>query len=247
MNALERSSHTFKKLLIFNASLLVALSLQRLVLFFVVVRYWLFGVDSDAIAASFFAGFRFDLCVVGFLNIPVLFMIWILSISRIQNSSSAFLQSFRRWGLGLYLGMVTFLLHFMGMLDMMYFAANGRRWTYYDLQESGLSFIFQVTEKWGGLFTSAVILFFITLWFFRCLLYLYRLRLHTFSDEVLESRPSLWRSVLFGVILPFLVVASAARGTWTAHHINIEHAQVSQNPALVQMALSPVWAFDKKF
>lgn len=235
------------KLLAFNGSVLFAMSLQRLVLFLVVVRHWLFGADGFTIASSFVMGLRFDLCVLGFINIPVLLLTWVISTDSVANSSNKALRFFRQWSLVIYLGVTTFIIHLLGMLDLMYFASAGRRWTYYDWQGSGLSFISQVSGKWGFVFTTGVVVLFVFLWVFRCLMQLYRVQLQKMplqSERLAQSKALL---ILFGAVLPFFIVALAARGTWTAHHINAEHAEVSQNPALNQMALSPVWAFDKKF
>lgn len=235
------------KLLAFNGSVLFAMTLQRLVLFLVVVRHWLFGADGVTIASSFVMGLRFDLCVLGFINIPVLFITWAISSEYFVNSQNKVVQLFRKWSLWIYLGTTTFVIHLLGMLDLIYFAGNGRRWTYYDWQEKGLEFVSQVASKWGFMFTTGVVVLFIFLWAFRCMVQLYRSQ---FQQVPLQSE-RLGRSkalvILLGAVLPFFVVALAARGTWTAHHINAEHAEVSQNPALNQMALSPVWAFDKKF
>ncbi|WP_413289732.1 hypothetical protein [Bdellovibrio sp. HCB337] len=247
MNALNRSSQIFMKLLAFNGSVLFAMTLQRLVLFLVVVRHWLFGADGVTIASSFVMGLRFDLCVLGFINIPLLFVTWAICSDYFVNSQNKFVQFFRKWSLGIYLAITTFVIHLLGMLDLMYFAGNGRRWTYYDWQKSGLDFVSQISEKWGFVFTTGVVVLFIFLWAFRCMVQLYRAELQKTplqSERLAQSKVLL---ILLGVVLPFFVVALAARGTWTAHHINAEHAEVSQNPALNQLTLSPVWAFDKKF
>ena len=246
-NTLNRSVDLFRKILFFNASVLFAMTLQRLVLFLVVVRHWLFGADGFTMASSFGAGLRFDLCVLGFLNIPVLFFVWLISSERVVKSSLQPVPLFRKWGLAVYLALTTLAIHVLALFDMMYFAGNGRRWTYSDWQETGLSFVTQVGGKWGALFTTGVVLLFLLLWVFRCLHSLYRVRIYNVNEEPLKFAHSMPAMIFLGIVLPIFIVALAARGTWTAHHINIQDAQVSPNQALNHLALSPAWAFDKKF
>lgn len=247
-NTLNRSIQIFKKLAIFNGSVLLSMSLQRLVLFLVVVRHWVFNADGFSVGMSFLNGARFDLCVLGFMNIPVVFIVWWLCSDAMAMAQNHWLQRIRRWILWVYLGVTTLIIHALGLLDMMFFALNNQRWTYYAWQESGFSFFNRVASAWGGVFTFGVIALFLMLWIFRCLFVLYKVQLQILPEVGLKFGKSKGILVLLGIVLPFVVTALAARGTWTAHHINMEHArEVSENPSLIQMTLSPVWAFDKKF
>lgn len=247
MNALNRATQLFTKIMFVNGSVLFSMSLQRLVLFLVVVRHWLFGADGLTVAMSFINGARFDLCVLGFFNIPVLFIVWGLSTDAVANSSNKVVQFLRAWILWIYIGVTTLIIHILGLFDMMFFAANTRRWTYFDWQEAGFGFIGKVATSWGVLFTFGVIMLFVLLWLFRCIFTLYKVRLDSVALENLKYRESKLALIVLGALAPLFITALAARGTWTPHHINIEHAQVSQIQALNQMTLSPVWAFDKKF
>ncbi|MBC7372131.1 MAG: hypothetical protein H7326_11225, partial [Bdellovibrionaceae bacterium] len=83
------------------------------------------------------------------------------------------------------------------------------------------------------------------LWVFRSVFILFRVQLHTV--DVPPGQENLARDVFMGLILPIFIVALATRGTITAHHLGFEHAEVSQIQGLNQLALSPLWAFDKKF
>jgi hypothetical protein len=163
------------------------------------------------------------------------------------NTPNRILQSLRKWTLWIYLGTTTLVIHVLGLFDMMFFAANGHRWTYFDWQESGLLFLGKIASAWGGLFTFGVTALFLLLWIFRCIFTLYKLQPQATPLEETKFGKSKAALLVTGFLLPLFVVALAARGTWTAHHINIEHAEVSQIQALNQMTLSPVWAFDKKF
>jgi hypothetical protein len=245
MNTMNRSYQLFKKILVFNGSVLFAMTLQRLVLYLVVVRHWLFGAESPEVIQSFAVGIRFDLCVLGFMNIPVLFLMWWVCSNMMTKTDNKVFVFIRRWSLWIYFGVTTLVIHLLAMLDLMYFASNGHRWTYYDWEKSGLDFFFTTVQRWGALFTGGIIAFFLLLWVFRSLFVLFRIQMHT-TDSASEKK-SLAIEVLRGIVAPVFLVALAARGTLTAHHLGMEHSEVSHVQALNELALSPVWAFDKKF
>ncbi len=249
MNLLSKSSQIFSKLLVFNSSVLFSMSLQRAVLFLVVVRHWIFGSDRLSIAESFINGVRFDLCVLGFINIPMLFFVWAISMDFTINTPNKVFQLLRKWTPWIYLIVTTLIIHILGLFDMMFFAANSQRWTYYDWRDSGLSFLGRVANAWGGFFTFGVIALFLMLWLFRGVLPLRKIQQELDTMPVKKANFRKSKAVLFltGFLLPLLTVALAARGTWTAHHLNKEQAEVSQIQILNQMTLSPAWAFDKKF
>jgi hypothetical protein len=246
MNLLSRSDQIFRKLLSFNVSVLLAMSLQRLVLFLLVVRHWIFGSDGTVIGNAFLTGARFDLCVLGFLSIPALCIVWLICTDTLIHSKNPAVQSLRKWILWFYLGAVTLVIHVLGLLDLLYFANTGHRWTFADWQGHGLGFIAKTSERWGWIFTLGVVAVFILLWVVRCLFALYKVQLHTapIPEGTTPSRIKLW---CLGAILPVLVVAFAARGTWTPHHLERQDAQISPIASLNQLALSPLWIFDKTF
>lgn len=245
MQMLNRSFQIFAKLMVFNSSLIFAMSLQRLVLFLVVVRHWVFGTSGTVIGETFLAGLRFDVCVVAFLNIPALFIVWWLCSDVAIRSESSVVRALRKWSLWVYMGVASLLIHLMGMFDLMFFATSGHRWTMTDWNKQGFDFFVTVISKWGSLFTGGIIAFFLLLWVFRSVFILFRVQLHTV--DVPPGQENLARDVFMGLILPIFIVALATRGTITAHHLGFEHAEVSQIQGLNQLALSPLWAFDKKF
>ena len=83
------------------------------------------------------------------------------------------------------------------------------------------------------------------LWVFRCIFILFRVQLHV--QDLLQGQLKPGTLVVRGAIAPIFITALAARGTVSAHHLGMEHAEVSQVQSLNQLALSPLWAFDKKF
>jgi hypothetical protein len=244
-NVLHRSSQIFKKLLVFNGSVLFAMSLQRAVLFLLVVRHWLFGTPGSVVGDVFFTGFRFDLCVLGFISIPVLFIVWGICTDTMIASQNRTVQFLRKWSLWIYLGITTLIIHVLGLVDLFYFSTSGQRLTFVALQSQGFSFIEKCLSRWGWLFCFGIAAVFALLWVFRCLFILYRVQLHT--EPLPAGTGVAGRTWILGGLLPVVVVASAARGTWTAHHLAMEHAQLTQITPLNQLALSPLCAFDKKF
>ena len=245
MQIFNRSFQIFSKLMVFNSSLIFAMSLQRLVLFLIVVRHWIFGTSGTVIGESFLAGLRFDICVLGFINIPALFIVWWICSDAATKSANPVVKSLRKWSLWVYMGLMSLVIHVMGMFDLMFFATSGHRWTFTDWQKQGFDFFVTVVAKWGSMFTGGVIAFFLLLWVFRSVFILFRVQLHTV--DVLPGRENKLRDIFLGLLLPICIAALAARGTITPHHLGMEHAEVSQIQSLNQLALSPLWAFDKKF
>ena len=245
MQVLNRSYQIFQRLFLFNSSVLLAMSLHRLVLFLVVVRHWSFGSSTQTYIDTFVAGIRFDLCVLGFMNIPVLFIVWWICTDAMIQTRRPILKVLRKWSLWIYLGATTLIIHISAMLDLMYFATSGHRWTYSDWQSSGLDFFGTGASRWGSLFTSGIVAFFVVLWVFRCIFILFRVQLNVL--DLPKEQLKLCQQALRGAIIPLFIVTLAARGTFTAHHLNLKHAEVSQVVSLNQLALSPIWAFDKKF
>lgn len=245
MQVLNRSYQIFRKLLIFNGSVLFSMSLQRLVLFLIVVRHWTFAASAGTLVETFVAGIRFDLCVLAFINIPVLFVTWWICSDQMLQTKNPILNFLRKWSLWIYLGGTTLVIHVFGLLDLMFFATSGHRWTYADWQSAGVEFFGTVATRWGSLFTGGVVAFFLMLWVFRCLFILFRVQLHV--SDLPTDQLKLWPQIMRGVVVPVFILALAARGTVTAHHLGFEHAEISSVQGLNQLALSPIWAFDKKF
>jgi hypothetical protein len=46
-------------------------------------------------------------------------------------------------------------------------------------------------------------------------------------------------------VIPVLLVAGAARGTWTAHHLEKADSEISAWENVNELALNAVWAWDK--
>jgi len=48
------------------------------------------------------------------------------------------------------------------------------------------------------------------------------------------------------LVLPFLLFAAGARGTWTSHHLELQDSeQISNTPQLNELSLNALWTLDK--
>lgn len=209
--------------------ILIWLSWVRLIVF----SYSVFpdhGWHKD-VAKAFFAGFRFDLLVLGFLWIPLFFIFWIFYFSdflpRVQN----FLKA--------YFVIIVISLGFISIYDYAWFDIYKIRMTATSFNEAGFWSFIESFLKISQLSAMALILAPMVVLIF------FILTQKLVTSKSSKLRPHKRILEFPQVLLSFLLIASAARGTWTAHHLNIEHAQVSELAILNQLALSPVWNLDK--
>lgn len=182
----------------------------------------------------FFQGFRFDLLVWGFFWIPIFFVIWISYwIFANHKKYLTYLAELGR----IYFSVLSALLAMIYFLDYFHFERNLDRITYFDWRLQGFvasfswSAVFFVTLLFGGLLAIEYIMLLKGRPFFRN----FELKINNWS-----------RGKKIGVIfLQFLMIALAARGTVTAHHLNIEHSFISNNSTTNELVLNPVWNWDK--
>jgi hypothetical protein len=203
-----------------------------------VLRLLIFGAVYQAkiqngsdLPAALFAGFRFDLCVMGFFWIPIVVVTW---------ASTFFIHPrklFFFWKLYFVLGiLIIFDLSWMDLfwsmvsnvrLNAQFFQADSRI-----ILDQGWHLL-GPAKAWictlGMGFSSLGLV-----------LWLYGLKLAKNYD--LPSKGKLALQVVGSLLL----VAFSARGTLTPHHIGIEHAQVSTDPLVNQIPLNAVWNLDKE-
>lgn len=208
--------------------ILVWMTLLRLLLYVTLFTKQL-GIHPD-LGKALFAGFRFDLCVLGFLWIPIVVITWL----------SAFFTSPRKlffaWKLYfVVIILLTFDLYWMDLfwtavsnarLNSEFFTADSRV-----ILDQGWKIVGN-QKAWICTLAMGISSLGLVLW-------LYGLKIKKTYD--LPNRAQLAGEILLSVFL----VAFAARGTWTPHHINIEHAQVSSEPLMNQIPLNPLWNLDK--
>ena len=213
--------------------ILLWMSLLRLLLFAALYQGRT-GFHPD-LPLAFFTGARFDLLILGFFWIPVVLFTWVYAT---LGDPRKLLKFYKLYFCALILMEFDF-----AWWDLLWVAAHQTRLNsqffssdFRSLISSGVTvlgsvraFIFPASM---GLSAFGLIL---SVWWLKFP------KQKDGSEGVSTSFP-LWT---IQIIASLLMVALAARGTWTAHHLNAEHAQISNNPWLNQLALNPIWNADK--
>lgn len=201
--------------------------LRALLYFF--VFYWQIKFHSD-LASAFWSGFRFDLLVLGFFWIPFVAFVWLLGLFGLAR------KLFLLWKV--YFVFVIVTVASLSWLDLFWTASHNTR-----LNSEIFKSSVGETLNWGWFSlggTPAII---------STILILYSSYLLFVSVGKLQSpgsSPKVSKSQLtFEVFISIILVAFAARGTWTPHHLNIEHSQVSSDPQVNQLPLNAPWNLDK--
>lgn len=234
--SLRFSSKVFFKIAILAFTMIVFMTLFRLNLYFLSV----FHATPDAafveIAQSFLAGFRFDLLVFGFLLIPIYFTVMI----------SALLQ---KWPRGVfvfyksYFVLTWFIICALTFIDFFHFAKFGQRMRYADYLQWNLNVLVDqfnsLPQNQSWIFCVITVLLF-SLGY----MLVKSLKFGDWKDEYSPHAGSKLEVVL-RVLIPLLVIVLAARGTVEAHHLGMEHSEVSLDKVINEMALNAVWCFDK--
>lgn len=212
--------------------ILLWMSLLRLVLF-VGVFSGQIGFHPD-LTMALFTGVRFDALVLGFLWIPILVLTWIWS------SFSCPKKLFRLWKF--YLIMAVLIIFYFSWLDLFWTAAKNLRLNHEFFEASQRI----ILDSGGVVLGRARSIVFTGAMISSCLGILLSIHWLPFPPEKTGSSEtgSPLKIFLQAMVILFCV-ALAARGTWTAHHLNVEHAEVSENTLVNQIPLNPIWNMDK--
>ncbi|WP_235046330.1 hypothetical protein [Bdellovibrio bacteriovorus] len=217
-------------------AMIVFMTLFRLNLYFLSV----FHATPDAafveIAQSFLAGFRFDLLIFGFLFIPLYFLVMIQAV----------LQKWPRAGFlfyKAYFTVVWFLICALTFVDFFHFAKYGKRMRFADYNswnmQSWLEQFQSLPQNQSWIFCIITVLLF-SLGY----MLVKSLKFGEWKDEYSPQAGSKFET-LWRVLLPLVLIVLAARGTVEAHHLALEHSEVSLDKVINEMALNAVWCFDK--
>lgn len=212
---------------------IMILGVMTLHRFYLLSEYRFLGhFDSDSVFSLFLAGFRFDLLVVAFCLFPVTVFVWMYNFGvaivpkyefGLRRSSHSFIA--------LWLLVVTLAVGMSNYFDDLQFAKTRMRLNPENLQVAidNATPFFQY-PLYKATFSFFVLVIVTILLFRRC-------------EEFIDARPrrELWLSFLFTIIV-FL----SARGTVTAHHLNIEHSRVTEDVVLNRLALNPIWTWFNK-
>lgn len=234
--SLRFSSKVFLKMAMLAAAMIVFMSLFRLNLYFLSVFHATPNAAGVEIAQSFFAGFRFDLLIFGFLFIPIYFAVM----------AQAFLQKWSRVGFlfyKTYFVVVWFLICAMTFVDFFHFVKYGQRMRFADYSswnpEAWLVQFQSMPQNQSWIFCVITVLLF-SLGY----MLVKSIKFGEWKDEYSPKAGSKVE-VLLRVLLPLIFIALAARGTVEPHHLALEHSEVSLDKVINEMALNAVWCFDK--
>lgn len=234
--SLRFSSKVFLKMAVLAFAMIVFMTLFRLNLYFLSVFHATPNAAAVEIWQSFLAGLRFDLLIFGFLFIPLYFLVMI----------QAFMQKWPRAGFlfyKVYFTVVWFLICALTFVDFFHFAKFGKRMRFADYNSWNV-------QDWLGQFHSlppnqSWIFCVITVLLFSLGYMLVKgLKFGEWKDEYSPQAGSKFE-VLWRTLLPLILIVLAARGTVEAHHLALEHSEVSLDQVINEMALNAVWCFDK--
>lgn len=178
------------------------------------------------LALAFWAGFRFDLLVLGFFWIPVVAVTWVVAFAIRPR------KVFWLWKI--YFILVFLYIAGLSLSDFFWISTAGERLNHRVFQSNWLEVLAKGCAQVGEydcLFVSGWIL-------------ISAIALCVFTARLpwveAASQSARMKSV-FQALISVFITAFAARGTLTPHHLNIEHAQVSKNSQINQLPLNAIW------
>jgi len=234
--SLRFSTKVFIKLGLLGLAMIVFMTFFRLNLYFLSV----FHATPDAVfvevAQSFMAGFRFDLLVMGFVFIPVYFIV--ILQAWLQKWTKIMFMFYKT-----YFVIVWFLICALSFVDYFHFSRHGAHMRYSDYMSwnpqvlVGQAMGLQQSQVW--IFCVITVLLFILGYTLTK-----GIKFGDWKDEFSPQGGSK-TEILWRLIVPLLLIGLAARGTVEPHHLALEHSEVSNITAINEMALNAVWCFDK--
>ncbi|MEZ0392990.1 MAG: hypothetical protein ACAH59_12290 [Pseudobdellovibrionaceae bacterium] len=197
-------------------------------LLFVALFYHQIGFHPD-LPAALWAGFRFDLLIMGFFWIPIVLLTWAVCLIMPPRYLFFF------WKLYFVVGIL--IIFDFSWMDFFWTAVTNRR---LDSHFFNADLKFILDQGWHLVGETKAWIVTLAMGFssLGLVLAIYGLKLE--KNYNLPSKTKL--AVEF--FLSFFLVASAARGTWTAHHLRGEDALVSTDAILNQLPLNPLWNLD---
>jgi hypothetical protein len=204
------------------------MSILRLLLF-IAVFYPEVGMHAD-LPAAFLMGLRFDLLVLGFLWIPIVVLTWVWTIALPPRKLLMFWK--------IYLVLAVLAIFDLSWMDFFWTAVSRTRLNHESFSADTRLILDQgwklLGESKPWIATIAMGLSSLGL-----VLVIYEVKFKNSYSATPKAKLALQ------VAVSILLVGLAARGTWTPHHLALEHAQVSSNPMINQLPLNPLWNLDK--
>lgn len=234
--SLRFASHVFMNFFSLMAMWTLLLSLFRLNFYFLSVYHAYPHASIIELIHAFWAGLRFDILVLGFISIPFYLVVVLMGVLM-------WWPRFMWFFMKSYLFLIWISISVLMLFDFFYFARHGRhlRWEQYQSWDwdlaGGWILALEPTRRW----------MYIGVWIFISiagLLALRYLKYKNWKDWVSPQKPGLFEKTR-RILVPALLIALAARGTISAHHLRYEDSQVSFVEAINEMALNPMWCLDK--
>ena len=216
--------------------MLVFMSMFRLNLYFLSVFHAAPNADFMEVVHSFIAGFRFDLLIVGFMLIPVVVLLTVQAL--MESWPRGMIRLYR-----IYLGFAWTIICSLTFVDFFFFTNNGKRMRFAEYMSWNPEMFL---EQWHKILPNQSVIFAIisVLLFALGLMMIFGLRFGDWKDEY-SPRKGGKLEIVLRLVFPLILVALAARGTIEPHHLALEHSVVSSVSAINEMALNPLWCFDK--
>jgi hypothetical protein len=198
-------------------------------LFYFLTREKFEFVDWGTLLNAFFTGIRFDLLVLGFLLIPIVTLFAMICLSPLTDFTLKKI-------IKTYLSVVWVIIVTSSFISLPFYIMKERHFRY------GLDkniFIWPLVDittfaLMAGIFILILLAGLKTVW-----------KRNIRGKSVFWSRfPSILQ-VLLNFLIPLLVVALAARGTVSPHHLEKAHSEISPWPHVNELVLNSVWCIDK--
>lgn len=234
--SLRFSTKVFAKLGLFAVTALLFMTLFRLNLYFLSVYHSTPTAVFVDVAHSFLAGLRFDLLVLGFIFVPIYFSVIVQAF--LQRWPERIFKAYKAYFIIVWLVICS-----LTYIDFFHFSQFGARMRYADYMKWEFPIFLEQIEV---LHRNQVWVFSIITLLLLSLGYSLakNLQFGNWKDEYSPARGSKFE-IFWRLVLPFVLIFLAARGTVEPHHLRLEHSEVSTIKPINEMALNAVWCFDK--
>ena len=212
------------------------------------LRLWTFlniradfqNVLAPELLQAFTMGFRFDLLVTGFILIPLVLILLAMTLYRFWPS---WIQLF----LKIYLIGFWLIISVVSILDLYFFTMYRRRmgWEQYS------QFDFHHLEIFKLSYGSTYFYVYLIAGVFFTLAGVYTVQQNKLPALPPEPQTKLLPflnnqvALILSLVLPFLVVLFMARGNFEAHHLAIEHCEISEQTIAREICINSSWNIDK--
>lgn len=236
INAIKDFSHFWQRVFQTSISLLFLMSIIRLILFLLAFHLFTARSDHHEIITAFIVGVRFDFLVISFLLIPIL----PISYFFLLKSCNGFWRSFLGLFFKIYFILCWALIWTISLIDGPYFLSHHERLRYGSYASLfKIHWLNEITQAFSKNYLLSYLILFIGILGFKKIL-----------KNKFNKTPKLSQSLslvqkIIRLTLPLFILALGARGTWTPHHLNIEHSQISSFKFLNELSLNAAWSFDK--